>query len=549
MQMNQPCESGAGVATHRTGPSRRAAILLLLAILGLAAWLRFDGLDKWGLWIDEGYTAWLAEKPVAVYAEQMRSDTGPPLFYLLTRPIARMAPRSVFALRLLPAVFGVLAVLFIYWLAVELFDNRWSGLMAATLLAVNTHHILRSQEARNYSLYLALSIAMMICLARLSRRPIADSMLRRLALWVGAVLAGAGMAYTHNIAWFCLAGLLLFYAVACQIRERGRGVLGIMSPLRDAVIAGLAIFLLFLPWLPTFLFQSRHVMRSFWLVPLTITRFLMNMASLVWMPAIGPADHRAWLIGCWVLGSLTMLGIWLAAVIGMIKWVQHGSDQRVTALAACLVLAMLGVAGVGLFGSQAVFMEKTVIFMLAALLLAASATPPLIAQMPVGPWRRRAILSTIILLLVSGTSALAHHGMEFGEEWREATRFVIDQAEPAHDIILIQDEFALMTVAWYVHDTPYGPVDWSRADNTVLVHRDDPVRNLPAVTGFAGPLVLQRLRQVVHPGQRVWAIHRSYDPRSYEAMEQFLNSLADESLPARNYGIIRVREFYIRGRE
>jgi hypothetical protein len=363
------------------------------------------------------------------------------------------------------------------------------------------------------------------------------------------VLAGAGMVYTHNIGWFCLTGLLLFYVVACYVqRERGSGISAFLSPLRDAAIAGLIIVLLFIPWLPTFLFQGKHVIlkNGFWLARPTIAIFLRHMATLVWMPAFGPPGQQVWLISSYALGGLTVPAIWLAAIIGVIKWVRHGRDQRVTVLAACLAVAVLGVVGVSLFGPQSVFMEKVVIFMLAGLLLAASGIPPVLMQMPVGLKRRRAFRWCIILLLVTGASALVHHGMEFGEEWREATQFVVGRADPARDVIVIQDEFSLRTVAWYVYDTAYGPVDWSRPDDTVLVHREDPARNLPAAAGPPDQSAIQRLKQVMRPGRRAWAIYRTYDPSSFRQVGQFLESAADEPTPPRDYRVIRVREFRFR---
>jgi hypothetical protein len=270
------------------------------------------------------------------------------------------------------------------------------------------------------------------------------------------------------------------------------------------------------------------------------------MATLVWVPAFGPPGHQVWLVGSYALGGLTVPAIWLAAIIGIVKWIKHGRDQRITILAACLAVAVLGVAGVSLFGPQSVFMEKVVIFMLAGLLLAASALPPVLMQMPIGPERRRAFRGCLILLLVTGASALVHHGMEFGEEWREATQFVVGRADPARDVIVIQDEFSLKTVAWYVYDTPYGPVDWSRPDDTVLVHRNDPARNLPAAAGAPDQSAIQRLKQAMRPGQRAWAIYRTYDPSSFIQVEQFLESTADESAAPRDYRVIRVREFRFR---
>ena len=119
-----------------------------VAIVALAAVLRFYKLGEWSMWVDEGMTYVRA-------ATGNLSDQGPlyataPLNFLVTRAIISAFQPSLFWLRFFPAVCGVLGVAAILWSGSRL-AGPVAGLVAGLLLALSPWHIDWSQNARHFS--------------------------------------------------------------------------------------------------------------------------------------------------------------------------------------------------------------------------------------------------------------------------------------------------------------------------------------------------------------------------------------------------------------
>ena len=140
--------------TAKPLPSR----ILLVAILLVAACLRFYRLDAQSFWNDEGNSARIAERSINLILEGAAGDIHPPGYYLLLYYWRAMFGHSEFALRSLSAVAGLALVVFTYLLGRRLFGET-VGLMAAFLGAISPFAIYYSQEARMYTLLAALSTA------------------------------------------------------------------------------------------------------------------------------------------------------------------------------------------------------------------------------------------------------------------------------------------------------------------------------------------------------------------------------------------------------
>jgi 4-amino-4-deoxy-L-arabinose transferase-like glycosyltransferase len=145
------------------------ASLLLLLVFALV----LNGLQEDSLWMDEGYSAWLVrdemrapESPrdmlryvrdsFATSFERLRLDVHPPLYYFLLDAWTLLIGNSEFALRLLSALMGLLALAATYSQGATAF-NRRAGLMALLLLGTSGFFIYYSREARSYGLYMALA--------------------------------------------------------------------------------------------------------------------------------------------------------------------------------------------------------------------------------------------------------------------------------------------------------------------------------------------------------------------------------------------------------
>ncbi|HEX9921548.1 MAG TPA: glycosyltransferase family 39 protein, partial [Anaerolineae bacterium] len=135
-------------------PAQKDYALLIVIIL-VGAYLRFDGLNLPGLWLDEvSYTS-AAQRSILSQIIKSTETLGG---YLSVDPTLSAVPFSLalklgfsnFLARFPATIFGILAIPFFYKLGRTLFGNR-AGLVAALLLSLSGFHILYSQEARSYT--------------------------------------------------------------------------------------------------------------------------------------------------------------------------------------------------------------------------------------------------------------------------------------------------------------------------------------------------------------------------------------------------------------
>lgn len=211
----------------------------LLLILLLAFAVRVYDLEGQSLWSDEGLTLYRARLPLGevlanhiVIDGVVTRDTNPPLYFLLVNVWRTAAGESVFALRYIGVIAGVLSVPVLYRLGSAAFKNQWVGLGAAWLLAISPFHVWQSQELRNYGLLILLNLISVYGLFRFAyRRGRAGYWL---AVWAVGSLLGV---YTHYFALFVFA-YTLFFLVVFSLRGRPKHVwLGLVAMAAVAVPA------------------------------------------------------------------------------------------------------------------------------------------------------------------------------------------------------------------------------------------------------------------------------------------------------------------------
>ncbi len=183
------------------------------------------------LWHDEIFTLWAARLSPGALLAALRNDSGPPLFYLLERPLALLADaahRDVLV-RLLP--FGAALLLF----AAVLRSTRGSERMWCLGLAASSPlFLVYSAEARAYALLALLALLLFLLLFR------GEPTRSRLA--AASVVAAAAL-WTHYLAIF------LVVASALVLLWRRRSI---------AIIPLVVSVVLFLPWAPVLRAQPRQ---------------------------------------------------------------------------------------------------------------------------------------------------------------------------------------------------------------------------------------------------------------------------------------------------
>jgi len=221
-------------------------VLGVLAIMAATVSLRSHALDA-KFWIDEGLSVGIAHHDFFSIPSVLRKDGSPPLYYLLLHLwmgiVGGDGESRTHALSLLFATLTVPVGWFLGW---RLFGVR-AAWASAGLLATCPFLTYYAQEARMYSL------AALMGLVATGSFALAFGVRDRRALPVFGV-ATALMAYTHNWGLFLAAGM----AVAALVLWRTATADERPGILRDGLLGFGGAFLLYLPWIPSLLFQARH---------------------------------------------------------------------------------------------------------------------------------------------------------------------------------------------------------------------------------------------------------------------------------------------------
>jgi len=216
--------------TVSLAPTRSRALWMLAGITAIGVIARFASLGLQSYHHDEVITA--ARVIPGSFTDMLgavkRSESNPPLYYVLAWGWAKPFGTSEVGLRSLSALFGAATVPLGYWIGAEL-SSRRAGLIAAGLLAVNPMLIWYSQEARSYAVLVFFCAASLLFLARSLRTRSGSD----LALWS---LSSALAISSHYFAVFAVAIEAVWLAVA--LRDRWRALL---PALAGVALVGLAL--------------------------------------------------------------------------------------------------------------------------------------------------------------------------------------------------------------------------------------------------------------------------------------------------------------------
>lgn len=219
--------------------SSRSALVLIAAITAAGLLLRLPSFGD-SLFGDELSTYYIVgghNLSHVVYLLQGHSvDLNPPLFFVLAWLVERFGDGAQ-AIRLVSLLAGTAAIPLTYLLGLRTVGRR-AALVGAGLMALSPFLIFYSTEARAYALLLLLILVCPLCL-------LSALDTRRLRWWVAYAVSSCAATYTHYIAVFFLASLLV-WAFWTQRDSR-----------RALLAANLAAAIAYIPWLPTLLRDTR----------------------------------------------------------------------------------------------------------------------------------------------------------------------------------------------------------------------------------------------------------------------------------------------------
>ena len=238
-----PAPTAQGLAPERRSLRDRAARWVrpaVVVVLAATIVLRFVATSP--LWLDEAQTVVIAHKSLPHLFSALREDGAPPLYYVFLHYWMAVFGTSTFAVRAPSGIFSV-AALPLMFVAARRFRLLDSSPWPAVLLLATCPFVVRyATEARMYALVLLLVLVALIAYERVWS----------VGGWwpaVGAALVTGALVLTQYWSLFLVAAAFVGFAIAAR-----RGAAPARRMLAPMVIGSLA----FLPWLPSFAYQSAH---------------------------------------------------------------------------------------------------------------------------------------------------------------------------------------------------------------------------------------------------------------------------------------------------
>ena len=351
-----------------TSEKRLRHYLVLLGIIFLGLALRFWHLDFKPLWLDEVITALVTMghgyddvpksevfnvsqlqqlftlKPevscAGIIQTLINQSTHPPIFFCLLHSwLSLLKPdfnHIIWAMRSLPAIFGVCAIAVVYFLNRIAFSPT-AGLIGAAIMAVSPFGVYLSQEARHYTLAILLISLALLTLIKI-QQDIYQQLPPRPLIWITWAIFNSLSCYIH---YFCILSLvaqiftltLLFYLQHHTIDLLHKSEKPLPSPPRNgegarflppasgglrgvnikvATLTIIGICLSYLPWFPILIKHFGQPETNWLVAPQNIAPFYQIVINWLLMVISLPVEEQQ----IWIKIPSTLLTILFAIWFG-----------------------------------------------------------------------------------------------------------------------------------------------------------------------------------------------------------------------------------------
>jgi mannosyltransferase len=484
----------------------------LLAIVLIGLFLRVYQLGTQSTWYDEAWSVWLSRMSVPQIVDiAARFDSHPPLYYFILHYWISLFGTSDFAVRLLSAVFGVLAIPMIYVVGRQLF-NKEVGLLSALILALSSFNIWFSQETRMYSLMVLFALLSMYFFLRLLQR-------NSLAMSAGYLISTTLLVYTHYYGSFVVIAQNV-YIVTLLVLSKHR-----TYKLRDWVILQAIVLALFVPWMADVIIQNRPSEGS---VVQTVTLALIVHTFATY------SGGTVMLALFLVLSVLSLFAY--QKVRGTIEWkaplkslesylwqVRIQDTAPVYFLAAWLITVNLIPIIISLFTPPIYGEPKYTIAASVALYLLVAKGTSNINHRPI----KLAVIGIVVVLSVANFPG--YYFVSTRPQAREATS-LIDANFKSGDVVLVYPDWQLLPFNYYNNRTDIAakPIHaWAADKPTNLLSILSTNRSLDK---------MQELQSAVNGHNRVWFLNPTYE---YGTSQNLVLGVLNESY-AKSY----VKSYY-----
>ncbi|HEX5147359.1 MAG TPA: glycosyltransferase family 39 protein, partial [Conexibacter sp.] len=241
------------MATVAVSPSKRfsqvrasdallAGATLVVLVL-ISAYVRTRAISG-SFWMDEGLSVGIASHAFSAIPGVLRQDGSPPLYYMLLHVWMDAFGRDETAVHWLSLTASLLTIPAAMWAGWSLWGKR-AGYVGAVVCALCPFLTAYGEEARMY--------ALMALLGLLTTAFYLHAFVYRRRGYLPLFAVGlALMVYTHSWGIFYGVGAAVTLCWLLWVsEERGR-------LLKDALLAFGGAVVLYLPWVPTLLYQTAH---------------------------------------------------------------------------------------------------------------------------------------------------------------------------------------------------------------------------------------------------------------------------------------------------
>lgn len=453
---------------------------ILAVVTAAAALLRLWGIGDRSLWLDEATSDAIARLDwISMFRVVWSSEPFMALYYAVLHLWVKLGDSEAW-LRWPSAFFGTVSVPAIYVLASLLFGRR-TGLIAAVLLAFNPVQVHYSREARSYALVVLLStLSSILFFAAVTGK--------RAIQWAGYIGATVAAGYAHFFSVLLVPAN--WTEIAFLPRDR--------RTVRNFALATIAIGLMLAP-LALAVSQASPQSRFDWISTPDASRLI-----VMFLLFAGGSGGRSGLL-------IAMLD--LVAVLGFaFAWRQarqrHEPNLGSYGFSFAGLAAPIAIVIVVSF-FRPILTERYLLPFLPAFVVIVAAGYERILESWIG------YPLALVLIAASLVQAIAYHGRipteSPQEDWRQAVKYVIDNAEPGDAVIIYPGE-ARFGYDYYAR----APESTKRFPDILFPQWDqyfrldgDYVYNRPAQASEADAILA---RAKAHA--RIWLIVRTDDRRA-----------------------------------
>jgi uncharacterized membrane protein len=465
------------------GRTRVAAAVGVVIVVAAGILLRFW--TRSGLWLDEALTVNIARLPLHEIPNALKHDGAPPLYYYLLHFWIALFGQSNDAVRALSGLIALLT-LPVGWLCGKRFGGRAVAWTMLVLLASAPFAVYYATEARMYALVILLTGLGFLALQRAMATPRPGNL-------IAVAVVTAALLYAQYWSVYLVAMVAIWLVVSVwRARRNDPPQKGPWAALA-AVGAGVVLFL---PWVPTFVYQAKHTGTP-WAAPPNfsavinaLTGFTDNQGS-----TLQTATNQGRLLAViyFAMLALAVFGIGLS---GRLIELDLRTQPRSRAVGFVVLGTLFAAIGGGILTSSAFSARYAAVVFLPFLLLVALGTTTLLNPV--------ARLVVVGLAVVAGLVSSAQNVTTQRTQAGAVADAINAQAKPGDLIAFCPDQLGPAVYRQIQNPSQYDTVAFPRRNGPAIVDWVDYAATVRAASpaSFADDVV----RRAGAGGHHLWLV-------------------------------------------